>query len=59
MRAAGKSIPVGRPSQSVLLRNQILLLALLPQHDRGDDITLLVEHHLKRFGRKLGWPYTL
>jgi two-component system nitrogen regulation response regulator GlnG len=46
----------GRFRKDLYFRLNVFTIQLPPLRDRGDDLGLLIDHYLKRFGRELGKP---
>src|SRR5438067_6932679 len=49
-----KSVAAGRFRSDLYFRLRVFTIHLPALRDRGDDLTLLVEHYLRRFSRELG-----
>ena len=46
----------GRVRQDLLFRLNVFGIHLPPLRDRGDDLPLLVDHYVRRYGQELGKP---
>ena len=46
----------GRFRRDLYFRLNVFTIALPPLRDRGDDVGVLIDHYLARFGRELGKP---
>jgi two-component system nitrogen regulation response regulator GlnG len=46
----------GRFRRDLYFRLNVFSISLPPLRDRGDDVGLLIDHYLKRFGHELGKP---
>jgi two-component system nitrogen regulation response regulator GlnG len=51
-----KMVESGQFRRDLYFRLNVFTIALPPLRDRGDDVGLLIDHYLKRFGRELGKP---
>jgi two-component system nitrogen regulation response regulator GlnG len=50
----GRMVEQGRVRQDLYYRLSVFSIQLPPLRQRGDDLTLLVQHYLRRFSRELG-----
>jgi two-component system nitrogen regulation response regulator GlnG len=51
-----KLVEDGRFRRDLYFRLNVFTIRLPPLRDRGDDLDLLIEHYLKRFGQEFGKP---
>jgi two-component system nitrogen regulation response regulator GlnG len=51
-----KMVEEGRFRKDLYFRLNVFTIRLPPLHERGDDVGLLIDHFVKRFGRELGKP---
>jgi two-component system nitrogen regulation response regulator GlnG len=49
-------IEEGRFRKDLYFRLNVFTIFLPPLRERGDDLTILIDHYLKRFGQELGKP---